>query len=374
MKKNNNKINYFSTDKMYTVNNTKKLDDKIKIFSIFITSIILFLVSIFFLASEIIINGREINVDYSEKGTVDYVVYLKDNNYYKTKYLKSGMKYVASIINTINPKFNYEIHSNEEVLFNYEYEIVGTLKITDVNDSSKILFTSEEELLSKVKKNIRSNNIVINEDIIIDYDKYNEYVNSFKRDYGLSVNSSLILNMNILVNGENSKSEEKMNRDNTLQIEIPLSEQTIDISINTENIDNVGALTTLKKVTIKNPFTVLLGIIMLVLSIIGISIFVELYQKYTINNIYDITVNKILKEYDRLIVNATMTINEKLYKNIIHPNKFTEMVDASTNLGEPILFYNVIPGEKCFFIIIKGDTLYKYRLTKAYLENEEKEK
>ena len=50
------------------------------------------------------------------------------------------------------------------------------------------------------------------------------------------------------------------------------------------------------------------------------------------------------------------------------------MVDASQNLKSPILFYEVIKGEKCFFVIIKDDTLYKYRLTKAYLEREKREK
>ena len=99
-----------------------------------------------------------------------------------------------------------------------------------------------------------------------------------------------------------------------------------------------------------------------------------MYREYVKRNIYTITVNKILKEYDRLIVNGSVTVDEASYANKVQPETFTEMVDAAQNLNAPILYYNVIPGEKCFFVIIKGDTLYKFRLTKAYLDRQELEK
>ena len=48
------------------------------------------------------------------------------------------------------------------------------------------------------------------------------------------------------------------------------------------------------------------------------------------------------------------------------------MVDASINENSPILFYEVIPNEKSFFIIAKDKTLYKYRLSKVELEGAKK--
>ena len=73
----------------------------------------------YLLFDSVSINGKKINVRYNEIGTADYTVYLKDNNYYETDYLKSGMKYVASLIKTINTKFNYEVHSNQNVNYSY---------------------------------------------------------------------------------------------------------------------------------------------------------------------------------------------------------------------------------------------------------------
>ena len=44
------------------------------------------------------------------------------------------------------------------------------------------------------------------------------------------------------------------------------------------------------------------------------------------------------------------------------------MIDAAQTLEVPIYYYEAIPNEKCFFIIVKNNTLYKYRLTRAFLE------
>lgn len=94
----------------------------------------------------------------------------------------------------------------------------------------------------------------------------------------------------------------------------------------------------------------------------------KLIKEYNSFNIYNNTVNRILRDYDRLIVNGQVTLDESKYSNVVIPETFEEMVDASQNLKSPILFYEVIKGEKCFFVITKDDTLYKYRLTRAYLE------
>ena len=49
-------------------------------------------------------------------------------------------------------------------------------------------------------------------------------------------------------------------------------------------------------------------------------------------------------------------------------SKFEEMVDASINLSEPILFYDVKPNHECHFCIIDDGTLYKYRISRKEIE------
>lgn len=364
------KIKYFSTDKMYRLNHFSNRRFNLKIISYCLlaaTFFILFL-GVFFINMSIDKNGNAANVQYSENGNADYTVHLKDNTYYDTSYLNSGMQYIASLINTINTKFNYEIHSDKNVDFKYKYSITGNLQITDPSDSTKVLYTKTEKLLDEKTEEVNSNNFVINEDIIIDYGKYNNYVNAFKREYGLSVESKLILTMSIFVEGVSDVSSDNLNKNGTLQISIPLSEQTVDIAIDTASIKNSGYLSAGKGFVIKNYFLYIMGIIIIIVSIIFLFIAVKLFKEFNSFNIYNNTVNRILKDYDRLIVNGQVTIDESKYSNIVIPETFEEMVDASQNLKSPILFYEVIKGEKCFFVITKDDTLYKYRLTRAYLE------
>lgn len=366
----NNEIQYFSTDKMYTLNNNKKIPiSKLVFYVILSLSIIIFCMGTILLIKTFTENKKDYIVKYSENGKTDYTVYLKENSYYNTKYLNSGMQYVASLINTINADFKYELHSDKNLTFNYKYKIIGTLQIFNKENPSKVLYTKDNVLLEEVKKSSTSNNFVINENVNIDYDEYNNYVNSYKREYGLIVDSRLIITMNIDVDGKYSDDVEKIDESNKLQITVPLSEQTLDITIDTANIDNSSNLSSKNSSRIDSS-KLFLGIILVFASGIGFIGSKKIYENYKKGNIYTITLNKILKDYDHLIVNGTVSIQEDKYTNIVYPNSFEEMVDASTNLQIPILYYDVIPGEKAFFIMTNNDTLYKFRLTKAYLEKE----
>lgn len=364
------KIKYFSTDKMYRLNhyNNGRFNLKTISYGLLILTFIILFSGAYLINSSLDKDGNSASVGYSESGNADYTVYLKENTFYDTNYLNSGMQYVASLINTINTKFNYEIHSDKNIDYKYTYRIMGNLQIMDPNDKSKILYTKEEVLLSEVTEEVNSNNFVINEDVIIDYNKYNSLVNAYKREYALSVDSELILTMYIKVDGVSDITSDNINKTNTLQISIPLSEQTVDISIDTKDLSNSGYLTAGKGFVVKNYFLYIMGIITIIISLVVLIVAVILFKEYNSFNIYNNTVNRILRDYDRLIVNGQVTIDESKYSNIVIPETFEEMVDASQNLKSPILFYEVIKGEKCFFVIIKDDTLYKYRLTRAYLE------
>lgn len=364
------RIKYFSTDKMYRMNHfsNRRFNLKTISYCLLAFTFIILCTGIFLINLSVDKDGNSASVGYSESGNADYTVYLKDNTFYDTKYLTSGMQYVASLINTINTKFNYEIHSDNNIDYKYKYRIMGNLQIMDPTDKTKILYTKEETLLSEVEEEVNSNNFVINEDVIIDYGKYNNLVNAYKREYGLSVNSELILTMYITVNGVSDISSDNLSKNNKLQISIPLSEQTVDISIDTKTLSNSGYLTAGKGFVIKNYFLYITGIITIIISVICLIIACKLIKEYNSFNIYNNTVNRILRDYDRLIVNGQVTLDESKYSNVVIPETFEEMVDASQNLKSPILFYEVIKGEKCFFVITKDDTLYKYRLTRAYLE------
>ena len=222
--------------------------------------------------------------------------------------------------------------------------------------------------------NYNSNNIVINQLADINYDQYNSYVDSYKKDYGVDVSGKVVVTMNVELLGIDSESKNNLTKTNDLQITIPLTKEAIDITIDSENINNKDYLVSDMKSGITNVYYLILGIICFVAAIIEFIYGERLYKIYVKGNIYNITVNRILREYDKLIVNGDVSIDENNFKNKIYPETFIELVDASKRLNSPILFYEVVPNEKCFFIIIKNHDLYKFRISKSYLEKEEIER
>ena len=46
-------------------------------------------------------------VSFSEEGTLDYSVQLKENDYFQETYLPSGRQYIAGLIKYVDVMFNY---------------------------------------------------------------------------------------------------------------------------------------------------------------------------------------------------------------------------------------------------------------------------
>ena len=364
-------VKYEGVEKRYTVKERKK---KLKFgawFGILIVPSLLFLILGFFLVGDGIKVNDSDSVSFNELGNVDYRVYLKDNDYYDESYLEAGMQYIASLINTINVDFNYEIHTTEELDYNYNYEITAKLVVTDRNDASKVLYERPETLLTKKTVQVTDNNFVINEDVDIDYGEYNDYVNAFKSDYALNVDSNLIITLKVSTDGDYELTGDKLDLDNELSITIPLSEQTIDITMETNKIDNTGVISNVTASSITSPISLIAGIIFDLLGVAGIVLAIYMYLLANEKDIYEQEINKILKNYDRLIVTSKRpNIDENKFENKIRVMSIEELLDAYETTKQPIIYYEVIPHEKSYFVVMNGDTLYKLTITRGWLEKQ----
>lgn len=355
------KYQYEKEDKIYTIKKGK-LKYK-KLIEMFVIPGLIFTVfGILFIYNSIMASKG--NFAYNEKGNADYKVYLKENTYYDQKYLGKDMQYIASLINTINADFKYELDSTEKAKYSYDYKIIGTLKITDKTNLNKVLYSKEEVLLKETSKEITSNNFAINEDIDIDYDKYNEYVSSFRKDYALSVNALLELKMIINVEGQNEKLPKDIKQSHVLKIDIPMSEQTINIGMTASSINNNGVIPFKNTTQVRDIIVFTAGCTLLLLGIteLGISIYIFM-NRYKMDP-YQKELRKILKNYDTYIVNASGDFKEG--KNIVRVETFEELLDAQNMEQSPIVFYEVEPGNKSYFVIKGAKSVYRFTLTKAY--------
>ena len=315
-------------------------------------------------------------IGYNEVGNIDYKVFLKENNYYKEQYLGKDMQYVASIIKNVVPTFTYEMHSEEKMEYTYNYKVSADLIISDPNDNNKVLYKRPSLLVKDTKEKVTGGSFRVDQEVSINYDEYNNYVNSFKKEYALSVNSKLVLTFNIDVTGKSPLLKEDFKKSSKLVIAIPMSEQTINIGIDTSDINNSGTIEKNYMSQIKKPVALVLGIIVGLLSLA--LLYIVIYNFLTNRSktdVYKVTIKSILREYDRAIVSSKTadTIDESKY-NVIEVPRIEELLDAHDSTGKPILYNEDTENDISTFIIVSDEILYKYRVVKKELEEKEEKR
>lgn len=334
-------------------------------FNMIFTGSIIILVSCFVLVFFIklfIINEVD-HLSYDEKVTPDYKVNLKDNDYYEVKTLPSGMNYIASLVDNISVNFKYSFEATDIIDYNTTYYIEAITRVYDDKNKSKTLF-EKKEILSEsrtiTKEKIK--NLGFTESVKVDYEHFNNLVRAFKTEYGLAKSSDVTIALVTKTSGGNSEYKGNINLNSQATVVIPLTEQTINVSINSNNVTNQDRL--LEKIGLNNINWYNLGMFV-ILTALDLYLIVKLsknIKKYLDSfSLYDKTLKKILRDYDSIIANInndTVITKDK----VIFVESFDELIDIHDNLGSPILFNEVVKGFKSYFTIIDNNMMYRYVL------------
>ena len=334
-------------------------------FNMIFTGSIIILVSCFVLVFFIklfIINEVD-HLSYDEKVTPDYKVNLKDNDYYEVKTLPSGMNYIASLVDNISVNFKYSFEATDVIDYNTTYYIEAITRVYDDKNKSKTLF-EKKEILSEsrtiTKEKIK--NLGFTESVKVDYEHFNNLVRAFKTEYGLAKSSDVTIALVTKTSGGNSEYKGNINLNSQATVVIPLTEQTINVSINSNNVTNQDRL--LEKIGLNNINWYNLGMFV-ILTALDLYLIVKLsknIKKYLDSfSLYDKTLKKILRDYDSIIANInndTVITKDK----VIFVESFDELIDIHDNLGSPILFNEVVKGYKSYFTIIENNMMYRYVL------------
>lgn len=339
----------------------KKGDINNKIKKLLIDIIIFF--AFFILTIYLLLNAFNYNnsktIYYEEKSNLDYKVYLKKNDFFNTNYLEKDKLYIASLIDKIKIYFNYNynIDDNENIKFNYK--IVGKLIILN-NTGNKVYYEKDYSLLNNntvLMHNQKEK--IINEQIDIDYSKYNEIASKFKSLYGIDAESKFIINMTISKTNIDSDLD-YINDTSIMSITIPLSKKSVEISLDYKDVNNSNYILKNESFIKRNIPYIIMSIITIFLTIfMFIKIKRNIYKIIKKKTKYDKYVNKLLREYDRLIVETHNLISLE-NKEIILLKNFNEILDVHDNLQLPILYHVIIKHKKCYFYIVHVDMAYLY--------------
>lgn len=333
--------------------------------------VIFILMCIFLFCGYLFINyshniDQQLDVKFEEKSDIDYKVYLKKNSFFETPYLEKNKTYIASLIDYVLINYKYSFNVSDSINGTYTYYIKGTLSANKNNSNDS--YWSKDYILSE--KNIKEYNdtkkIDIESEIKIDYQLYNNLLNDFKSQYGVSMDGMLEVSLVIENMIENNLVDRKISKNSNISLNIPLTSLTIEVPIESSDLNNNGTLISetvqqnvLYYTIFKYAGYVCISIAILLLALI--MAIIVLKNKY--DNKYYKILKKIFKTYDNIIVNSSDLPNlDDL--NVVSVTSFDELIDAHGEVRKPI---NCVSYEdKTIFILINEGMAWRYDLINEY--------
>ena len=311
-------------------------------------------------------------VSYDETSNIDYQVYYKQNEFFENNYLDSDKQYIASLIDSINAEFKYNISLDEvDVEYKYTYRIEANVIVRD-KDNKNLFYDKTDVLLKEIEEISSMKEVSINEKIIIDYDYYNERIKKLVTVYDLE-NAESFLNLNMYVNviGSCEEFEDNHEKERVITLAIPLSKDTIAIDFVD---DTVSTTNNVMKCNVEDNNSTLFLAIGIGLSILDLCLVIAVIR-YEINTrsaetIYEKELKKILNNYSSSIQMLGSDFNFKAYQ-LLKIETFTDILEISDKLRQPILMKENHEKTGAYFIIPSNTKLlYVYRLKVSDIEKE----
>ena len=306
---------------------------------------------------------KMISLKYQENNEIDYKVYLKKNDFFESEYLEKGKTYITSLIDHINVDYKYNIQFDNLVDGEYRYYVYATVESNKANGEANYWSKDYNITDEKTGKIEHSGEFSIHENLNIDYNKYNSILNSFKKTLGLGSANGL-LKVYLKVNSEVTGNTIETPIESKLLLQLPLSEMTIEASVDLDAHNNVKEVTkTIDYAKLKLLRS--LGVIYIFAVIICFLILLIVTRKKRDLHLYENTLKKMLSTYDGIIVNVKK-LPDLTNHQVIDVSSFEELLDAHGEVRMPINFYKDI--DRSYFVLLNDKTAWKYTMKKRKYE------
>lgn len=303
------------------------------------------------------------SVVYEEKSDIDYRVFLKENNFFETPYLPKNQVYITSLIDDIDIDMKYDLVLADAKSGKYSYTIKGLIS-ADIQNSKNNYWKKEYILVNEKTETFENMNVIsISENLSIDYEKYNDLLLKFKKEYGLSIDGYLKIYMDINTSIDSDNSMEPLTKKSLLMLSIPLTKATIEVPIEIRTSNEKSMLvsgfesTDSEYLIYKIIGFGLMGISTL-LIIISVLFFVKTKEK---QYYYVKKVKSILKSYDAIIVNVK-NIPKLNDLKVIEVNDFNELLDAHSEVRLPINYCDY--DDRAEFVLFNDLMAWRYTISK----------
>ncbi len=307
-------------------------------------------------------NIKPIYTFVAEKSS-DYEVLLKPNNYYTSETLPSGKYYASKSVKQYTLDFKYHLYGEGEADLEYVYNVTAELSgiVDGNNDNGKEVWNRTFNILED-KKQISKNEFSINEKVNIDYEYYNNLARSFEKEYGIAIDSTLKVYLNVSYNVDSQ------NFKDYIELDIPITNTVTEVEENYESVTTKNINPIIENVTVNKIIYYAIGTAFIVGTIV-ISIVIIRKNKHniTLEDMYEKNMNKILKYYRDLIVTVQNEPDISGLKSM-YVMTIDDLIDVAEQNKANIIHYEVIKSRVSKLYVITNNYVYIYEITASELK------
>lgn len=314
---------------------------------------------------------EDVEMNYEISGKIDYNVSLLPGNPFESGNLSAVNTYIADYIDDVSTDFffNYEVGETSDIKYNYYVNAIMELR-SDKDGS--VLSRKEDILVPKVTKEENdTKELELKQNVNLDYNHYNtlakEFANSVYKEHGINISGNLYLEMHVFLDTKNDDFNEAQEKEKVIKVEIPLLSTQVKAFM-VDSINEKDIYTEHEAAELVSKSSLFVAISLWIVDIIFLLLVCGFILKSTPKKSNYMRIrNGLLREHDNIIVNSKNDPNFKGY-NVINCAKFEELIDAQKVLGKPIIYHELVKNQKCMFIIINDNDVYRYVLKEADIE------
>lgn len=339
------------------INAKKHISFEKRVIGLLVIIVVAFFVAGLLIFKAVTHNEKEA-ITFDEVSSVDYNVCINDETsgqYYNNSCLDENMEYLTSISERMPVSFKYNVNYSQSVDRTLDYYVVSKVVISK-EKNGKVLNTVEDVLVDRTSYSVFGSEAEFLIDVDVPFKKYVDYVNNYNLQFDLS--SYATLELIFYVDNGNS-----IRKASTLSMPISTATFSVESTIvdneeqNLNVVDNSwGSL---------NTSYAVVGLIFVLVGLLGIIRLADLvYKAMGTTSLYQRTLDKILREYDRYIVIARGEYSIDQSKRLVKVTSFGELLDARNTLEKPIVYLK-INSVKSEFYVEDSETIYKYTMKEA---------
>lgn len=325
-----------------------------------------FMVFFFLLAYLFIIVGFDVKtkifVSYQETSNTNYRLTLLPNDLYDTSNINPSKSYLSSLIDDVIISFNYQNLFSEVVSGYYKYDVNATLLIYDYSINNPIV-TKDYSILEEKYIVLNQGNLTnfsLNDNFVIDFDKYLSTYKDITTKYNLNVLGNLLVKVNFYEYLGFSSITTDQEHISKIIINIPISDTTFKTKIT--DLNNNSNFYEYSQKEDVNYFAIIMGIIFLSIAISFLVLVLHTIKSlYHQQQTYKHTLQTILAKYDSIIITTNKFYNIKKY-NLIYVNSFKELLEVYEKYHILIIHREITKNKLSIFILIQDDNAWIYYL------------